>query len=129
MKSLFAGIALVAFGVTFSVMAQHSTITDRDAGWAENIIETGNVIHVYHYLGGSSEAWASTFDEGEDWSNFTWTPQPAVYTNNALRHRANTATVDLNQVSPIVQMIDECLEAGKTWDHSENTCYQGIIWE
>ncbi len=117
------GFVLLASAFMLPIFAQHSTITDKEAGLAANIVETNNVIHVYDFLGLSPEAsWPSTFDEGEDWRNYVWTPKK---TNVTTKLNVNTNINGLqtsNFKTPYVQAIDDCLAAGDTWDHRTDTC-------
>ena len=101
------------------VMAEHSTITDKAAGLAADIVETDSVIHVYRYLGESSEALGrSTFDEGETWfqatsSNYTVTPVVPV---------TPPTRRSITETSSYVQAIDKCVDEGNTWDYKTDTC-------
>ena len=115
MKTLnLFGATLVLSAFLMPALAYHSTITDKADGMAADIVETDNVIHVYRFLGDSSEAFfESTFDEGETWGNGSWIP---VY------KAPKVEIAPLTETSNYVQMIDDCTDAGNNWDFKTDTC-------
>lgn len=121
MKTLkiFGGL-LVLSAFLAPVFAEDSTITDKASGMATNIVETGNVIHVYTYKGASPEATlVSTFNEGETWFNTSWAAKPRpIYATKPASARSN-ATI----TSDYVQAIDDCVASGKLWSYRDDMCH------
>lgn len=113
----FFGATLVLSAFLFPALAYDSTIADKEDGNAADIVETDNVIHVYRYLGDSSESvFGSTFDEGEAWDNGSWLPVYKVKPAPKVEREPITVTF------PYVQMVDDCRESGMVWDYRTDTC-------
>ena len=118
------GFVFLASALIMPLFAFHSTITDSEAGDATNIVETDNVIHVYTYLGASPEAEAeftSTFDEGEDWRAYVWTPKKTNVTTK-INVTTTSGIKNSEYKTPYVQAIDNCLAEGNRWNHSTDVC-------
>lgn len=130
----FIGSFLVVSAVMFVSLAADSTITDKEAGMATNIVETNNVIHVYTYTGVSSEAtFLSTFDEGESWTDLPAIPAKAVpsgYTSSPLKPKSESRYSRSNRNSAVpvqseyIKAIDSCVDSGKHWDFRTDTCIE-----
>lgn len=134
----FAQVMAAVFltgSLVFMVSASSSVLTDLSNGEATNIVETNNVIHVYNYIGASSEAnFLSTFDEGETWSQLPAIPVSAVparatslptkatpYSRYSRSNRNSAVTVE----SDYVKAVDSCSESGKRWNYRDDTCIEG----
>ncbi len=126
------GSVLVVSAVTLVSLASDSTLADKAAGKAENIVETNNVIHVYTYTGASSEAtFLSTFDEGESWSGLPVVPaKTAPSTRSTLplkqKNESRYSRSNRNSAVPVqseyIKAIDSCIDSGKQWDFRTDDC-------
>ncbi len=121
-------MALV-LSVLWTTFASSSVLSDIESGQAANIVEANNIIHVYTYLGASTEAeFMSTFDEGEDWTDLPLVPAKAK-TSSAVKAKAPTLYSRVNRNTAVtvesdyVKMIDECTAIeDKIWDYRTDTC-------
>jgi len=117
LKLFVLALGLSVFAMPALANNWHSTISDTEAGVAVNVVETDNVIHVYVYTGASSEASAgSTFDAGEDWTNFTWEPRVI---SSPVQHQRN-----LQPEGGYIRMVDNCTSSGGTWHFPTESCSQ-----
>jgi len=132
MKTLqILGSILVVSAMAFVSFASDSTLTDKAAGKAVNIVETNNVIHVYTYTGASSEAvFLSTFDEGESWEGVpvktttsTRSTLPLKQKNESRYSRSNRNSAVPVQ-SEYIKAIDSCVDSGKQWDFRTDDCIE-----
>lgn len=135
MKTLqILGSILVVSAMAFVSFASDSTLTDKAAGNATNIIETNNVIHVYTYTGASSEAtFLSTFDEGESWEDVPVVPgKTTTNTGSTLplkqKSESRYSRSNRNSAVPVqseyIKAIDSCVDSGKQWDFRTDDCIE-----
>jgi hypothetical protein len=132
--SQILGSIFVLSAVVFVSFASDSTLTDKAAGKAINIVETNNVIHVYTYTGVSSEAtFLSTFDEGESWTEAPVVPAKSVPSTRSalpLKQKSETRYSRSNRNSAVpvqseyIKAIDSCIDSGKQWDFRTDDCVE-----
>ena len=129
--SQILGSILVVSAVAFVSFASDSTLTDKAAGKAINIVETNNVIHVYTSTGVSSEAtFVSTFDEGETWTEVPAKSVPSTRSALPLKQKSETRYSRSNRNSAVpvqseyIKAIDSCIDAGKNWDFRTDDCVE-----